>query len=140
VWKGEDLEEITVLTETYSDMCGYNFQINFEYLVYAYNYNGGIYTNICTRTDLLENAIEDLEFLNGLNNQDCEDIEQDYIDFHSGKYIECTYDMDCMSVWGHCGDGLGGCHYAVNASNYPEDGINDLVDLWIENECVKNPT
>ena len=82
VWKGEDLEEITILTETYSDMCGYNFQINFEYLVYAYNYNGGIYTNICTRTDLLENAIEDLEFLNGLNNQDCEDIEQDYIDFH----------------------------------------------------------
>ena len=30
IWKGEGLEEITVLTETYSDTCGYNFQINHE--------------------------------------------------------------------------------------------------------------
>ena len=35
VWKGENSEEITVLTETFSDACGYNFQINNEYLVYA---------------------------------------------------------------------------------------------------------
>ena len=68
VWKGEDSEEITVLTETYSDACGYNFQINNEYLVYAYNYTWGIYTNICTRTNLLEYASEDLDYLNGLNN------------------------------------------------------------------------
>jgi hypothetical protein len=68
VWKGEGLEEITVLTETYSDTCGYNFQINHEYLVYAYNYDWGIYTNICTRTNLLEYASEDLEFLNSFDN------------------------------------------------------------------------
>jgi len=70
VWKGEDSEEITVLTETYSDACGYNFQINNEYLVYAYNYTWGIYTTICTRTNLLEYASEDLDYLNGLNNGD----------------------------------------------------------------------
>ena len=66
VWKGEDSEEITVLTETYSDACGYNFQINNEYLVYAYTYAGGNYTNICTRTNLLEYASEDLDYLNQL--------------------------------------------------------------------------
>ena len=70
VWKGEDSKEITVLTETYSDACGYNFQINNEYLVYAYNYTWGIYTNICTRTNLLEYASEDLDYLNGFNNGD----------------------------------------------------------------------
>ena len=66
VWKREDSEEITVLTETYSDACGYNFQINNEYLVYAYTYAGGNYTNICTRTNLLEYASEDLDYLNQL--------------------------------------------------------------------------
>ena len=75
VWKGEGLEEITVLTETYSDTCGYNFQINHEYLVYAYNYDWGIYTNICTRTNLLEYATEDLEYLNGLNFSTVIDID-----------------------------------------------------------------
>ena len=72
VWKGEDSEEITVLTETYSDACGYNFQINNEYLVYAYTYAGGNYTNICTRTNLLEYASEDLDYLNSLNSSQCQ--------------------------------------------------------------------
>ena len=70
IWKGEYLEEITVLTELFSDTCGYPFQINNEYLVYAYTYSWGIYTNICTRTNLLEYASEDLDYLNGLNNGD----------------------------------------------------------------------
>ena len=74
IWKGEIGDEVVILTEAYSDMCGYNFQINNEYLVYAYNYNSGIYTNICTRTQLLEYASEDLEFLNSLKNGD---INQD---------------------------------------------------------------
>ena len=67
IWKGDDFEEIIILTETSSDACGYDFQINQEYLVYAYYYNGGIYTNICTRTNLLEYASEDLEYLENLN-------------------------------------------------------------------------
>ena len=71
VWKGEDLEEITLLTEIYSDTCGYEFQADHEYLVYAYSYNWGIYTNICTRTNLLEYANEDLDYLNGMNNNQC---------------------------------------------------------------------
>jgi len=71
VWKGEYLEEITLLTEIYSDTCGYEFQADHEYLVYAYSYNWGIYTNICTRTNLLEYANEDLDYLNGMNNNQC---------------------------------------------------------------------
>jgi len=69
--------------------------------------------------------------------QDCENIEQEYNDFHSNDYIECENDLDCISVWGHCGVGLGECHYAVNVSSYSENEINDLVDLWIENECME---
>ena len=67
VWKGEILDEIIILTETSSDACGYNFQVNNEYLVYGYNYGGDIYTNICTRTNLLEYANEDLDYLNNLS-------------------------------------------------------------------------
>jgi len=67
VWKGDVLDEIIILTETSSDACGYNFQINDEYLIYAYSYNSGIYTNICTRTNLLEYADEDLDYLNQLS-------------------------------------------------------------------------
>lgn len=66
IWKGEILAEIIVLTETSSSECGYDFQINNEYLVYGYNYGNDIYTNICTRTNLLENANEDLDYLNQL--------------------------------------------------------------------------
>ena len=72
IWKGELQDEVIILTETTSDACGYEFQIHSEYLVYAYNYVSGIYTNICTRTNLLEYASEDLEYLNGLDNE-CDD-------------------------------------------------------------------
>ena len=136
LWKGEVSNNTIIFTDAESSMCGYDFQINHEYLVYAYSYDWGLYTNNCTRTNLIENALEDLEFLDSLNNQDCEDIEQEYSELHTGEYIECDFDINCMSVWGHCSDGLGECHYSVNASNYPEDEINELVDLWNENECM----
>ena len=66
VWKGIIDNQIIILTGL--DDCGYYFQINEEYLIYGYysqlNY---IWTDICTRTNLLEYASEDLEYLNGLN-------------------------------------------------------------------------
>jgi hypothetical protein len=40
--------------------------------VYAYTYAGGNYTNICTRTNLLEYASEDLDYLNSLNSSQCQ--------------------------------------------------------------------
>ena len=66
----------------------------------------------------------------------CDDIEENYLVLHSGEYAECEYDIDCIPVWGHCDVSLGGCHYAVNALNYPEEEINEQVDLWLENDCM----
>ena len=70
VWKGSIDNQIIIFTGL--DDCGYNFQINEEYLIYGYysqlNY---IWTDICTRTNLLEYASEDLDYLNGMNNNQC---------------------------------------------------------------------
>ena len=84
VWKGDVLDEIIILTETSSDACGYEFQINNEYLIYAYNYNGGVYTNICTRTNLLEYADEDL-----IDAAYIQEVLSDPID---GKIIEFNFE------------------------------------------------
>ena len=70
------------------------------------------------------------------NEVNCENIEENFLLLHSGLYTECEYDIDCMSVWGHCDIGLGECHYAVNTINYPENQINEQVDLWFNNECI----
>ncbi len=70
------------------------------------------------------------------SNISCDDIQESYLELHFGQYSECEYDVDCMPIWGHCDVSLGGCHYAVNITNYPEDEINEQVELWLENECV----
>ena len=113
VWKGEISDEIIILTELYSDTCGYYFQINHEYLVYAYSYNWGIYTNICTRTNLLDYADEDLEYLTGLDS--CETGYTDINDlcFYEGdlsviqKMIDNSYasgiDLGCQDGDNFCG-------------------------------------
>jgi hypothetical protein len=66
----------------------------------------------------------------------CDDIAENYESLHFGDYAACEFDNDCMAVWGHCDVGLGGCHYSVNHENHPEDEINDLVDLWLEGDCM----
>ena len=65
----------------------------------------------------------------------CENIEDNYVELHTGIYSECQLDNDCMAVWGHCGVGLGGCHYAVNTEEYPFYQINALVNDWETYEC-----
>ena len=50
---------------------------------------------------------------------------------------QCEEDNDCISVWGDCSAGLGGCHYAVNDSLYNENEISEWVDLWNENDCIQ---
>ena len=92
VWKGEILDEIIILTETSSDACGYNFQVNNEYLVYGYNYGGDIYTNICTRTNLLEYANEDLDYLNNLSI-----CENGYFEINGRCYYQP--DLDVLNIF-----------------------------------------
>ena len=69
VWKGAIDNQVIILTGL--DDCGYYFQLNEEYLIYGYySQMNHIWTDICTRTNLLEYASEDLDYLNGLNNGD----------------------------------------------------------------------
>ncbi len=67
----------------------------------------------------------------------CDEIYVEYDSLHSGEYIKCDYDNDCIAVWGHCDVGLGGCHYSVNEENYPGEEIDTLVELWIEGACMQ---
>ena len=72
VWKSIIDNQITIFTGL--DDCGYYFQLNEEYLIYGYySQMNHIWTDICTRTNLLEYASEDLDYLNGLNNGDLND-------------------------------------------------------------------
>ncbi|MBI64953.1 MAG: hypothetical protein CMG64_01490 [Candidatus Marinimicrobia bacterium] len=66
----------------------------------------------------------------------CGNIEYDYAQMHDGIYSECDTDNDCISIWGDCSVGLGGCHYSINSSTYNQTVVNDLVDLWLENDCM----
>ena len=71
VWKGIVENQIIMLSGL--DDCGYYFQINEEYLIYGYySQMNHVWTDICTRTNLLEDAEEDLDYLNSLNNTQCE--------------------------------------------------------------------
>ena len=72
-----------------------------------------------------------------LFSQECENIEYDYDQLHSGVYSECEVNMDCIAVWGDCDVGLGGCHYGVNAENYPGGHIDGLVSTWLELDCMQ---
>ncbi len=119
VWKGEILDEIIVLTETNSSECGYNFQINNEYLIYGYNYGDAIYTNICTRTNLLEYASEDLDYLNGLDN-------------------ECDDSLLFLTMQDSWGDGWNGNTFCINAECTTllggSTGTDEFcIDLSVEN-------
>ena len=85
VWKGSIGSQIIILTGIDDGICGYNFQVNEEYLIYG-NYSGDyIWTNICTRTNLLDYASEDLDYLNQLSICDSGYTEYDG---------ECYYDED----------------------------------------------
>lgn len=64
-WKLVDREEIVVSTRSvYENTCG-SFKVGESYLVYADRMNDTFYVAPASRTSLLANAREDLEFLGG---------------------------------------------------------------------------
>ena len=68
----------------------------------------------------------------------CEDIANDYNQFFLGdENTECNYNNDCISIWGNCDVGLGGCHYSINHDNYISSEIDTFVNLWVENNCME---
>ena len=56
---------------------------------------------------------------------------------HYGEYATCEFDNDCIAVWGACDVGLGGCHYTVNEDDYLEGEVTDLVNEWVQNDCME---
>ena len=63
-WNNSD--SITIFTAKESATCWYDFEIWREYIVYAntYDNNDTIQVSLCSRTNLVENASEDLEAFN----------------------------------------------------------------------------
>ncbi len=63
-WQGVATTQITVRTGQGGGDCGYGFQQDKPYLVYAHESpDGSLYTSICSRTAPLANAGEDLDYL-----------------------------------------------------------------------------
>jgi len=81
-------------------------------------------------------SMDECEDICSSGNMTCDEISQNYEELHSGVYATCEYDNDCISVWGDCDVGLGGCHYSVNVANYPEEELDELVDLWVAGDCM----
>lgn len=63
LWKGNLKNQVTVKTAIQSATCGFPFQADAKYLVYAYEFKNELTTNLCSRTCLLERATEDLKEL-----------------------------------------------------------------------------
>jgi hypothetical protein len=69
-FRGVNGPQISVMTGQGGGDCGYGFKIGERYLVYAYRDGQGkemLSTSICTRTRLIRNADEDLEYIQGLS-------------------------------------------------------------------------
>lgn len=63
VWKGPDYKTLVITTARDGATCGYSFTQGDEYIVYTYGEGDKLSTGICSRTQLLANAQEDLEGL-----------------------------------------------------------------------------
>lgn len=63
IWKGSESQTIVITTAREDASCGYTFEKGKEYIVYAYGEENELGTNICTRTNMLANAQEDLQEL-----------------------------------------------------------------------------
>ncbi len=65
IFKGVNSRFITVRTPSSSVMCGYRFIVGNNYLVYAYLSQNYLWVNLCSRTNLVQNAQKDLIMLTG---------------------------------------------------------------------------
>ena len=64
IWKGDKKDTVTVKTAESSAACGFPFEENQEYIVYANQYDGDyLEVSLCSRTGLLADATEDLQEL-----------------------------------------------------------------------------
>jgi hypothetical protein len=62
-WKGIESEEVTITTAANSAACGYAFAVDESYLVYADALDGELQVSLCSRTQPIAAAGEDLKAL-----------------------------------------------------------------------------
>ena len=57
---------VTTNSDSLGSFCGYSFEEGQDYLIYGYEENEGdpIFTGLCTRTKLLEDAQDEIAVLN----------------------------------------------------------------------------
>ena len=75
VWKGENESSIMIYTSQSSASCGYNFEENNHYLVYADRYEDVLDVSLCSRTSLISSATEDIDKL-GIPNYDVNNVQE----------------------------------------------------------------
>ena len=62
-WKGLSEPRVAIATSDNDGTCGYDFEQDAKYLVYAYGSEGSLQTGICNRTQPVADAYEDLAYL-----------------------------------------------------------------------------
>lgn len=69
VYRGVEGTGVEIFTSVEGSECGYDFKKNERYVIYAHRSptDGKLSTSLCSRTKLLSEAKEDLEFLHGLS-------------------------------------------------------------------------
>lgn len=65
-WKGVTETPVTIGTGNGNADCGFSFNVGGQYLVYAYDNQGQLVTNMCLRTAALSQASVDLTYLQTL--------------------------------------------------------------------------
>jgi hypothetical protein len=63
VWKGSVSQTTTITTSRSSASCGYTFEKGREYFVYAHGSENDLFVSLCSRTQPLDSAEEDLVIL-----------------------------------------------------------------------------
>lgn len=63
VWKGSVSQTTTISTARSSASCGYTFEKGGEYIVYAYGTENDLSVSLCSRTQPLDTALDDLAVL-----------------------------------------------------------------------------
>ncbi len=63
VWKGPVSNSLVVETASANATCGYTFEVGRDYLIYATGAPDRLQVSLCSRTQLLAGAVEDLQML-----------------------------------------------------------------------------
>ena len=62
-WKGGEAEQLELVTNLDSAACGFNFEVDQSYFVYASTQDSALWVNACSRTRAMADAQEDLNVL-----------------------------------------------------------------------------